>query len=182
MPTPRYEPEPAPAQQRASLPEAIWDKDPTSAALVTDNLLFSVYDGARSSFSSSVSPPPTTLLPTCTSFPSATKSTTTASALEPRMQGSTVRQREMAKQMGLMAAQLKRNALYFSDLMAKDQRVMEEMELKLEVDFGYTQETQARMKSLREKTGSSASMSMLIILVVTFLFMFVVLLIRFSGR
>lgn len=88
----------------------------------------------------------------------------------------------MAKQMGLMAAQLKRNALYFSDLMAKDQRVMEETEVKLEGNFGYMQQTQTRMKGLREKTGSSTCMRMLIILVVTFLFMFMVSLIRFSGR
>ncbi|KAJ7031641.1 hypothetical protein C8F04DRAFT_1110124 [Mycena alexandri] len=181
IPTPPDEPEPAPAQQRASPPEAIsvsGDEDSTSAALVTDNLLFSAGDGARSSFSSSVSPPLTTLLPA--SFPSATKSTTTA--LEPRMQGSTASQREMGEQLSLMATQLKRNALYFSDLMEKDQRVIEETEVKLDGNFGYMQKTQTRMKGLREKTGSSTCMRMLIILVVTFLFMFMVSLIRFSGR
>ncbi|KAJ7177941.1 hypothetical protein C8R46DRAFT_1212673 [Mycena filopes] len=183
IPTPPDEPEPAPTQSlRASPPEAISvpgdDQDPASAALATDNLLFSVSDVARSSFSSSVSPPLTTLLPP--SFPPATKSTTTA--LEPRMQGSTARQREMGEQMSLMATQLKRNALHFADLMAKDQRVVEEMDVKLEGNFGYMQKTQTRMKDLREKTGSSTCMRMLIILVVTFLFMFMVSLIRFSGR
>ncbi|KAF7343490.1 hypothetical protein MVEN_01781900 [Mycena venus] len=98
IPAPPEEPEPAPPQQRASPPDAIFvpGEEPTSATLPADNLLFSVSDVARSSFSSSVSPPLTTLLPP--SFPLATKSTTTA--VEPRLlQHSNARQRDMADQM-----------------------------------------------------------------------------------
>ncbi|KAJ7130137.1 hypothetical protein C8R44DRAFT_774941 [Mycena epipterygia] len=182
LPPPPEEPEPAPPQlQRASPPDAIAvpGEDPTSASLPTDNLLFSVSDVARTSFSSSVSPPLTTLLPP--SFPSATKSTTTA--VEPRLlQHSNARQRDMSDQMALMATQLKRNAMHFSELLANDQRVVEETEQKLEGNFGYMQKTRVRARDLRGKTGSTTCLVVLIILAVTFLFMLMVSLIRFSGR
>jgi SNARE protein 1 len=154
-------------------------EDPISATLPTDNLLFSVSDVARSSFSSSVSPPLTTLLPP--SFPSATKSTTTA--VEPRlMQHSTARQRDMADEMALMASQLKKNTVYFAELLAKDQSVVEETGSKLDGNFGSMQKVRVQTKDLNSKTGSSTCVRMLIILVVTFLFMFMVSLIRFSAR
>ncbi|KAJ7680910.1 hypothetical protein DFH06DRAFT_1120486 [Mycena polygramma] len=182
IPTPPDEPEPAPPpHQRASPPDAILvpGEDPSSAALPTDNLLFSVSDVARSSFSSSVSPPLTTLLPP--SFPTATKSTTTA--VEPRlMQHANARQRDMAEQMHLMATQLKRNAVHFGELLAQDQRVVEETEQKLESNFGYMQKTRVRARDLRGKTGGTTCLVMLIVLIVTFLFMFMVSLIRFSAR
>ncbi|KAJ6531981.1 hypothetical protein B0H19DRAFT_1214237 [Mycena capillaripes] len=182
LPAPPEEPEPIPPpQQRASPPDAILvpGEEPHSAALPTDDLLFSVSDVARSSFSSSVSPPLTTLLPP--SFPTATKSTTTA--VEPRLlQHSNARQRDMAEQMHLMAMQLKRNAVHFGELLAEDQRVVEGTEQKLEGNFGYMQQTQVRAKALNAKTWSSTWINMLIILVVLVLTFFMISLIRFSGR
>ncbi|KAJ7507280.1 hypothetical protein B0H11DRAFT_2271775 [Mycena galericulata] len=171
-----------PQVRRASVPEAIAvsDEDTADASLPTDNLLFSVSDVARTSFSSSVSPPLTTLLPP--SFPpSATKSTTTA--VEPRLlQHSTARQRDMSDQMALMAKQLKLNALHFADLMEQDKQVVEETDQKLEGNYGYMQKTRLRARDLRGKTGSTTCFVFLIILVVTVSFMFMVSLIRFSGR
>ncbi|KAJ7747978.1 hypothetical protein DFH07DRAFT_830761 [Mycena maculata] len=179
IPPPPDEPEPAPPlpqMQRAAVPDAIAvPEDPTSASLPTDNLLFSVSDVARSSFSSSVSPPLTTLLPP--SFPpSATKSTTTA--LESHF---TARQREMSEQMALMARQLKLNSLHFADLMEKDKQVVEETDQKLEGNYGYMQKTRERTKELRGKTGSTTCLSVLVVLVVILLTVLMVFLIRFSG-
>ncbi|KAJ7481618.1 hypothetical protein FB451DRAFT_1236621 [Mycena latifolia] len=181
IPPPPDDPEPAPPQpQRSSPPDAIAvpGDDPASAS-PTDNLLFSVSDVARTSFSSSISPPLTTLLPP--SFPpSATKSTTTA--VEPHLQHSNARQRDMSEEMVRMATQLKRNAIHFGELLANDQRVVEETEQKLEGNYGYMQKTRVRTRDLRGKTGSTTCLVLAIVLLVTFLFMFMVSLIRFSGR
>ncbi|KAJ7216581.1 hypothetical protein GGX14DRAFT_358735 [Mycena pura] len=183
IPLPLAEPEPnSPKQQRASPPETIDvpGEDPSSASFSADNLLYSVSDVARSSFSSSVSPPLTTLLPP--SFPSSSaKSATTA--IEPRlMQYSNARQRDMADQMALMAEQLKRNAVHFAELLEKDKSVVQDTEQKLEGNYGYMQKTRIRTRDLRGKTGSTTCLVVLIVLGVSGLFMFMVALIRFSGR
>ncbi|KAJ6588450.1 hypothetical protein B0H19DRAFT_1367061 [Mycena capillaripes] len=156
LPAPPEEPEPIPLQQRASPPDAILvpGEEPDSASLPTDNLLFSVSDVARSSFSSSVSP---------------------AHDAAPAL-------RDMAEQMHLMATQLKRNVVHFGELLAEDQRVVEGTERKLEGNFGYMQQTQVRAKALNAKTWSSTWINMLIILVVLVLTFFMISLIRFSGR
>ncbi|KAJ6591096.1 hypothetical protein DFH09DRAFT_1138556 [Mycena vulgaris] len=182
IPPPPNELEPAPPQlQGPSVPDAIAvpGEDPSSASLPTDDLLFSVSDVARTSFSSSVSPPLTTLLPP--SFHSATKSTTTA--VEPRLlQHSNARQRDMSEEMARMATQLKQNAIHFGELLANDQRVVEETDQKLEGNYGYMQKTRVRTRDLRGKTGSTTCLVLGIVLLVTFLFMLMVSLIRFSGR
>ncbi|KAJ7704298.1 hypothetical protein B0H17DRAFT_7478 [Mycena rosella] len=182
IPPPPEEPEPAPPQlQRSSPPDAIAvpSEDPGSASLPTDNLLFSVSDVERTSFSSSVSPPLTTLLPP--SFPSATKSTTTA--VEPRLlQHSNARQRDMAEEMARMATQLKRNAIHFGELLEKDKQVVEEADVKLEGNYGYMQKVRVQTRDLRGKTGSTTCLVLAIVLLVTFLFMLMVSLIRFSAR
>ncbi|KAJ7248618.1 hypothetical protein B0H12DRAFT_1123470, partial [Mycena haematopus] len=175
IPAPPDEPEPAPRPQRT--PDAIIapGEDPSPATLPTDGLLLSGADVARARLLSS---PHDTLFP---SFTSATKSTTTA--VEPRnMQLSNARQRDMADQMELMATQLKRNAIHFGELLAKDQAVLEETDKKLEGNFGYMQQTQTRTKSLNAKTRSSTWIRMLIILFVVVVFMFMVFFMRFSGR
>jgi hypothetical protein len=121
----------------------------------------------------------TTLLPP--SFPTATKSTTTA--FEPRLlQHSNARQRDMSEQIALMATQLKRNAIHFGELLANDQQVVEETEKKLGDNFGYMQKTRIRTRDLRGKTGSTTCLVLGIVLLVTVLFMLMVSLIRFSAR
>ncbi|KAJ7291146.1 hypothetical protein C8J57DRAFT_1271508 [Mycena rebaudengoi] len=180
IPPPPDEPEPVPPQPQRSLPDALplSDENLTTASLPTDNLLFSASDAARTSFSSGVSPPLTTLLPS--SFPgSATKSTTTA--LEPRfLQNSTAVQRELSEQLAMMATQLKRNAIHFSESLAKDQGVVEETEQKLGGNFGYMQKTRLRTRDLRGKTGSTTCLSLFIILAVSLLFFLMIWVIRFS--
>ncbi|KAJ7846346.1 hypothetical protein B0H14DRAFT_934725 [Mycena olivaceomarginata] len=167
LPPPPEEPEPAPAQPPSDAPE-----QGAAATLPADDLLFSASDTL-------VSPPVTTLLPP--SFPLAAKSTTTA--VEPRlMQHSNARQRDMADEMARMATQLKRNAIHFGELLAKDQGVVEETDRKLEGNYGYMQQTQARTKQLGATSWSSTWMRMLILLGVVFVFMFMVFFMRFSGR
>ncbi|KAF8208302.1 hypothetical protein K438DRAFT_1813780 [Mycena galopus ATCC 62051] len=162
IPAPPEEPEP-----RTS-PDAPGE-DPITPQ-PTDNLLLSVSDVVPSN------PPP--LIP---SYPSATKSTTTA--VESRLlQHSNARQRGMADEIALMAAQLKRNAMHFNELLVKDQEVLEETDKKLEGNFGYMQTTQERTKKLNAKSWSSTWIRMLIICVVVFVFMFMVFFMRFSGR
>ncbi|KAJ6612806.1 hypothetical protein B0H10DRAFT_2051188 [Mycena sp. CBHHK59/15] len=178
---PPNDPEPEPPQLQRAVPLEAMDllgEDPSSASLPTDNLLFSASDAVRTSFSSSVSPPLTTLLPP--SFPpSATTSTTTA--VEPRfLQNSTAVQRELSDQLALMATQLKRNAIHFSESLARDQAVVEETEKKLEGNYGYMQKTRVRTRDLRGKTGSTTCLAMVIVLVAMFIFMLMVSLIRLS--
>lgn len=79
-----------------------------------------------------------------------------------------------------MATQLKRNAIHFSESLAKDQGVVEETEQKLEGNFGYMQKTRLRTRDLRGKTGSTTCLSLFIILAVSLLFFLMIWVIRFS--
>ncbi|KAF7331640.1 hypothetical protein MKEN_00043700 [Mycena kentingensis (nom. inval.)] len=196
IPPPRPEPESRAAPPEPLIVDGHTEEEATSASLPTDDLLLSVSDVARSSFSSSVSPPLTNLLPP--SFPqSGTDSSADSRVLlglpekptkstgvlaNPTLQNSTLRQREMADQMAVMAEQLKRNSVYFAELLEKDKRVMEETEHKLGENFGYMQKTRLRTRDLRGKTGGTTCLVLLIVVFVTVLFFFMVSLIRFSGR
>ncbi|KAJ7067854.1 hypothetical protein C8F01DRAFT_1364295 [Mycena amicta] len=165
LPLPPAAPEPPqPQPQRAEPPDS------------ADNLLFDsssptsppVHSSSRSLLLGSEKP---------------TKSTMTTGAQPiPTLQHSTLRQREMADQMAIMAEQLKRNSVYFSELLDKDKRVIEETENKLEGNYGYMQKTRLRTRDLRGKTGGTTCLVLLIIVFVTVLFMFMVSLIRFSSR
>ncbi|KAK7019884.1 hypothetical protein R3P38DRAFT_2970793 [Favolaschia claudopus] len=173
IPLPPEEPEPTPLPTPA---DQVPGEDTAPATLPTDGLLLSVADVAPPV---DTPQPLTSLLPP--SYAAATKSTSTA--VEPRLlQHSTTRQREMADQMALMASQLKRNAIHFGELMAQDQRVLEETDKKLEGNFGYMQQTQVRTKNLNAKSWSSTWIRMLIIFGVVFVFMFMVFFMRLSGR
>ncbi|KAF7301253.1 hypothetical protein MIND_00690100 [Mycena indigotica] len=130
-----------------------------------------------------VSLPPDTLIPlTTTLLPSEKPTKSTAVQQNPTLQHATLRQREMADQMAVMAEQLKRNSVYFAELLEKDKRAMEETEAKLEGNYGFMQKTRLRTRDLRGKTGGTTCLVLLIIVFVTVLFMFMVSLIRFSGR
>ncbi|KAJ7624988.1 hypothetical protein DFH06DRAFT_1444642, partial [Mycena polygramma] len=172
IPAPVEEAETAPSQRRASVSDTS-----ASAMLSADNLIFSVSDIVQSSSSSSVSPL------TALSPPSSTVTKSTTTAVEPRsLQQSNAHQRDMAEQMHLMATQLKQNAAHFGELLAADQRVVEETESKLEENSVHMHQTHARTKVLNANSWSSTWIRMLVVLIVTFLFMFTVFLIRFSGR
>ncbi|KAJ6481706.1 hypothetical protein C8R45DRAFT_1002776 [Mycena sanguinolenta] len=173
IPAPRQEPQPTPRQSEAVI---VPGEDPTPAILPAGDLLLSVTDVERATL-----PPSSARDALIPSMGLATKSTTTA--VESRlMQHSNARQRDMSDQLALMATQLKRNAIHFGELLAKDQAVLEDTDKKLEGNFGYMQQTQTRMKSLNTKTSGSTCTRLLIIFVVVFVFMFMVFFMRFSGR
>ena len=61
-------------------------------------------------------------------------------------------QEELSAQLAQMATQLKRNAIHFSDTLAKDQVVVEEAQLKLESNYDSTHREWTR---LRDHSGKS---------------------------
>jgi SNARE protein 1 len=81
-----------------------------------------------------------------------------------------------------MAAQLKHNALYLSDSLAKDQTVVAEAEQKLEGN--YTVMERERIK-LRDHTGKSRGTTCLVLVIlptVVLLLSLMIVLIRFSRK
>lgn len=86
----------------------------------------------------------------------------------------------MSDQLAQMAVQLKRNAIHFSESLAKDQAVVEETQLKLEGNFDVMQKQTGLTKVLNGKTGSTTCLVMFSIIIVIVLFMFMVSLIRLT--
>ena len=54
-----------------------------------------------------------------------------------------------------MATQLKRNAIHFSDSLAKDQAVVEDAQMKIEGNYDVMQRERLRVRDLRGTTGST---------------------------
>jgi len=86
----------------------------------------------------------------------------------------------MSDQLALMAAQLKRNAIHFSESLAKDQAVVEKTQQKLEGNFNVMQKQMGLTKALSSKSGSTTCLVLLSIIIVTVLFIFMVALIRLT--
>ena len=59
---------------------------------------------------------------------------------------------ELSAQLAQMATQLKRNAIHFSDTLAKDQAVVEDTQLKMESNYDSMQKERTR---LRDHSGKS---------------------------
>ena len=85
-----------------------------------------------------------------------------ASASSPRRVplSTTAVHEELSAQLAQMATQLKRNAIHFSDTLAKDQAVVEETKLKLESNFDELQKERTR---LRDHSGKSSGTTWLIV-------------------
>ena len=81
-----------------------------------------------------------------------------------------------------MAVQLKRNALHFSDALAKDQAVLAETEQKLEGNYDVMERERVRLKDHSAKSGGTTCLVVGIILLVVLLFALMVVLIRFSRK
>lgn len=81
-----------------------------------------------------------------------------------------------------MATQLKRNALHFSDSLAKDKAVIEETQEKLEGNLGTMLKERLRLRDFRSKGRSTTYLVVGIVLAVLLLFIFTVAAIRVSGR
>lgn len=81
-----------------------------------------------------------------------------------------------------MATQLKRNAVHFSESLAKDQAVVDDAQLKLEGNYDVMQRERLRVRDLRGKTGSTTCFVVMSVVAVLVAFIFMVLLIRWTSR
>jgi hypothetical protein len=141
---------------------------------------------------SNLSSPVSSLLPvnpTAPSFALSSASTAISShdssnTLTPRkhLQTSNALQEELSAQLAQMATQLKRNAMHFSDSLAKDKAVIDETHEKLEGNFGVMLKERIRLRDFRGKSGSTTCMVIGIVVAVLMLFMAMISVIRFSGR
>lgn len=135
----------------------------------------------------------TSLVPTLipSTLPSsATKSTTTtAVSLTSGLSGHTqsrlpnnsaALQEELSNQLALMATQLKRNAMHFSESMAKDKAVMEMMDEKLIGNHDVMQKEHKRLSAHRSKSRGTTCLVFMIILAVLAIFMLMISIIRFT--
>ena len=88
---------------------------------------------------------------------------------------------ELSAQLAQMATQLKRNAIHFSDTLAKDQAVVEETQLKMEANYDSMHRERTR---LRDHSGKSRGttwltlFSVIAVFVSFFLMFFVIRLTR----
>jgi len=144
-----------------------------------DDLLLPADTPVHRSSSSFSFPTPTTLIPSNLSKSSSDTASSTGAA--PRfLQNSTALQQELSEQLAQMATQLKRNALHFSDSLAKDQAVVEDTQQKLEGNFDVMQKERIRLRDHKGKSTSTTCLVVLIIVTVLMLFMLMVSIIRFT--
>jgi SNARE protein 1 len=94
------------------------------------------------------------------------------------MQNSTALQQELSDQLAKMATQLKRNAIHFSDSLAKDQAVVEDAQLKIEGNYDVIQRERLRVRDLRGKTGSTTCLVVMSVVAVLVAFIIMVLVMR----
>ncbi|KJA13587.1 hypothetical protein HYPSUDRAFT_49770 [Hypholoma sublateritium FD-334 SS-4] len=97
-----------------------------------------------------------------------------------RGQTSTAIQEELTSQLELMAKQLKRNAMHFSNSLEKDKAVVEDAQGKLEVNHDVMQKERLRLRDHSGKSRGTTCMVLGIILLVLVVFMLMVSFIRFS--
>jgi hypothetical protein len=127
--------------------------------------------------SSTIFTPPTLIPPTLPA--PATKSTVTATATAmPNLQNSTALQQELSDQLSQMAAQLRRNAIYFSESLEKDKAVVEAAQVKIEDNFDVMKTERLRLRDLRGKSGSTTCLVLTSVIVVAVSVVFMFLLIR----
>ncbi|KII92204.1 hypothetical protein PLICRDRAFT_172324 [Plicaturopsis crispa FD-325 SS-3] len=149
-------------------------EEPT-VKLAADDLLLSPSDTSALAPQSAslLSSIPTTSLPPPSQTASATKST----AVPAFIQNSNALQQEMSEQLAQMATQLKRNAMHFSESLARDQAVVDEAQEKLEGNYDVMKKERVRLRDHRGKSGSTTClvlMSMLVVVVAFLLTFFVI--------
>jgi hypothetical protein len=77
-----------------------------------------------------------------------------------------------------MATQLKRNAIHFSESLAKDQAAVEDAQGKIEGNYDVMKTERLRVRDLRGKTGSTTCLVVMSVVVVLVAFVVMVLVIR----
>ena len=84
---------------------------------------------------------------------------------------------ELSAQLAQMATQLKRNAIHFSDTLAKDQAVVEETKLKLESNYDSTHRERTRLRDHSGKSRGTTWLTLfsIIAVLVSFFVMFFII-------
>lgn len=149
-----------------------------TSALPTDDLLLPADTSSQPSSTSFTLPAPMTLIPS--TIPSTAVSAVTTGAAPRFLQNSSALQQELSEQLAQMATQLKRNAMHFSETLARDQAVVEATQEKLESNFDVMQKERIRLRDHRGKSGSTTCLVVLIVLTVALLFVLMVSIIRFT--
>jgi len=92
----------------------------------------------------------------------------------------TALQEELSSQLETMAKQFKRNAIHLSNLLEKDKEVVEDAQLKLEVNHDAMQKERVRLRDHTSKNRWTTCFTLGIVLAVFLVFMLMVSVIRFS--
>ncbi|KAF9050485.1 hypothetical protein BJ165DRAFT_1003759 [Panaeolus papilionaceus] len=94
--------------------------------------------------------------------------------------GSTALHEELSSQLEVMAQQLKRNALHFSDSLVRDKGIVEDAQEKLEKNYDVMMKERTRLRDHSGKSGSTTWLTLGIVLAVLLIFMLMISVIRFS--
>jgi hypothetical protein len=87
---------------------------------------------------------------------------------------------ELSAQLAQMATQLKRNAVHFSDTLARDQAVVEETKLKMESNFDSMQKERTRLRDHAGKSRGTTWLTLFSIIAVFVSFLVMFFIIRFT--
>ena len=87
---------------------------------------------------------------------------------------------ELSAQLAKMATQLKRNAIHFSDTLAKDQAVVEETKLKMESNHDSLQKERTRLRDHSGKSRRTTWLTLFSIISVFVSFFVMFFIIRFT--
>lgn len=101
-----------------------------------------------------------------------------ASTSNPRLPLSTAAvHEELSAQLAQMATQLKRNAVHFSDTLARDQAVVEETKLKMESNFDGLQKERTRLRDYSGKSSGTTWLTVfsVVVVIVSFFVMFFII-------
>ncbi|ETW81629.1 hypothetical protein HETIRDRAFT_439985 [Heterobasidion irregulare TC 32-1] len=108
-------------------------------------------------------------------LPSSTKAATTPSPAF--LQNSSVIQHELSAQLAQMAGQLRRNAVHFSEVLARDQAIMSDAEEKIGANFDVMKKERVRLRDHRGKSMGTTCITLasIIAVVIAFIWMFFVI-------
>ncbi|KAG6860441.1 hypothetical protein C0995_011081 [Termitomyces sp. Mi166 len=152
-----------------------------STAVPTDDLLLPADTPSYPSSTSFSFPTPMTLIPS--TIPTSANDASITTGAAPRLgflQNSNAIQQELFDQIAQMATQLKRNTVHFSEMLRKDQTVVEEAKEKLESNFDVMQKERLRLRDHRGKSWGTTGLTVLVVVAVLILFVIMVGIIRFT--
>ena len=87
---------------------------------------------------------------------------------------------ELSAQLAQMATQLKRNAIHFSDTLARDQAVVEETKLKMESNFDELHKERTRLRDHSGKSRNTTWLTLFSVIAVFISFIVMFFIIKFT--